>query len=652
FVEIDGVPAQKILDAHDVELPLTAERVDADALPSALAEVALYGFDLSQDIPLRAHLFQLNEQEHVLMLVLHHIAGDGGSFAPMARDVAHAYTARLEGRAPTWTPLPVQYADYTLWQHALLGSEDDPSSLLSQQFRYWKQRLDGVADCIALPTDRPRPTIASHRGRQVALHIDASLHSRLLRLAREHQATLFMVLQAGLAALLTRLGAGNDIAIGGAIAGRTDQALDELIGFFVNTLVLRTDTSGNPDFTQLLGQVRENALAAYAHQDAPFERLVELLNPARSTSHHPLFQVGIVLQNAEHAKLALPGLQLSVEPADFLTAKLDLLFNIVEAQADDGSPQGLHGFIEYATDLFDADTVEALTRRWVDLLDAIAAQPQLRIGEIELLNADERQQFLAWNASTKDVGEATLPELFERQVAATPDAIAAIFGENNLSYAQLNARANRLARLLIAQGIGPEDRVALALPRSLEMLVAMLGIVKTGAAYVPLDPAYPPERLAYMLDDARPVVLITNRETLQSLPDHPVSALLLDAPETVQAIAAQHTANPEQAQRRQPLRARNAAYVIYTSGSTGRPKGVVVTHAGITSLASGQIERFGVQPHSRVLQFASLSFDAAFSECCMTLLCGAALVLASKDQLLPGDALAGVIAKHQVTHVT
>ncbi|GLQ98963.1 hypothetical protein GCM10007863_33830 [Dyella mobilis] len=652
FAAVDGVPEQRILDMHAVDLSLAAEPVDADALADVLAEAAGHGFDLARETPLRARLFRLNEQEHVLMLVLHHIAGDGGSFAPMARDVARAYGARLAGQAPEWPSLPVQYADYTLWQHELLGREDDPQSLLSTQFNYWKQALRDLPECIALPTDRPRPAVSTHRGKQVALQLDADLHGRLLRLAKQQQGTLFMLLHAGLAALLTRLGAGHDIAIGGAIAGRTDQALDELIGFFVNTLVLRTDTAGNPRFSQLLQQVRETALAAYAHQDAPFERLVELLNPARSTSHHPLFQVGIVLQNAAQAKLELPGLQLSVEPADFLTAKLDLLFNIVEATDDDGTPQGLKGFVEYATDLFDAETVETLLRRWIALLDAVTVAPDTRIGDIDLLDTHEHRQLLVWSVSARDVAEATLPVLFERQVAATPDATAAACGDETLSYAQLNARANRLARALIARGIGPEDRIALAVPRSLAMPVAMLGILKAGAAYVPLDPAYPAERLAYMLNDACPALLLTDVDTLAQLPVQDIPTLLLDAADSVQWLAAQAPADLQQSERRRPLRTGHAAYVIYTSGSTGRPKGVMVTHAGVASLASGQIERFGVQPHSRVLQFASLSFDAAFSECCMALLSGAALVMAPKEALMPGDALIELAAKQRITHVT
>ncbi|QCW27254.1 hypothetical protein FE772_18070 [Lysobacter enzymogenes] len=390
FPDLDGAPCQQVIAAEDAGNVLEFVRVDARTLERELHARALHVFDLAAELPLRISVLSASEDEHVLLVVLHHIAGDGSSLAPLARDLGRAYAARLRGQTPEWAPLPVQYPDYTLWQQRLLGSEADADSLIAQQFDYWREQLAGLPERIELPTDRPRPAIASLRGRQCKLQIDASLHARLLSLAHQHEASLFMVLQAGLSALLHRLGAGEDIAVGSAIAGRNDQALDELVGFFVNTLVLRTDLSGRPDFATLLGRVRATALAAYTHQDAPFERLVELLNPVRSTAHHALFQVGLVLQNIEQAVLELPGLEVSDHPADFRTAKFDLFFSLNERHHADGAPAGMAGTLEYASDLFDESSVLGLWQRLLRLLDAACADPARRIADIDLLDADER----------------------------------------------------------------------------------------------------------------------------------------------------------------------------------------------------------------------------------------------------------------------
>ncbi|MEJ2767903.1 non-ribosomal peptide synthase/polyketide synthase [Mycetohabitans sp. B46] len=653
FQEINGVATQQIIAVEAASLTLETVQVTAETLSQRLAQAAVHSFDLSHEIPLRAWLFRLNAQEHVLLLLLHHIAGDGWSMAPLARDLGRAYAARLQGQTPAWAPLPVQYADYTLWQQAIFGDEHDPDSMIGRQFAYWERTLAGLPEHIALPVDRARPPVASYHGDYVAMRIDAALHGKLQALARAHEASLFMVLQAALAALLTRLGAGNDIPIGTAIAGRTDEALDELIGFFVNTLVLRTDTSGNPSFNALLKQARETCLAAYAHQDAPFEQLVERLNPTRSTAYHPLFQVSLVLQNTAVQPFELPGLRLVPEPIDTFTAKFDLFFSFDEVTSPDGSAQGLEGLIEYATDLFDRDTVDRLARRFIRLLEAIADAPAQPIGQIDLLEATERQQLLnGWNDTAQPIYEATLPALFEAQVAKAPDAIALIFEDQHISYAELNARANRLAHYLIAEGIGPEDIVAVALPRSPHMISTLLGILKAGAAYLPLDPEYPCERLAFMLTDAQPKRALTDTSSAKRLPDEYTAVLHLDNPAVCAALTQFSESNPSDSQRHRPLTARHPAYVIYTSGSTGKPKGVVVTHAGSHNLTAAQIKRFSLSPHSRVLQFASLSFDAAFWELCMSLLSGATLVLGRSEQLLPGDALAKLAADQAITHVT
>ncbi|MFE7532427.1 condensation domain-containing protein, partial [Kitasatospora sp. NPDC057542] len=591
FPEIDGVPCQRVLDLGAARPRIRVTKAAEAELPQQLAEVARLPFDLAEEPPLRAELFALAPDEHVLLLVVHHIAGDGWSTGPLSRDLAEAYAVRCQGREPGRTPLPVQYADYTLWQRRLLGDPTAPDSRFARQLTYWTAQLEGLPERIALPADRQRPAVASYRGDTLALELSPELHAGLVKLARHTGTSLFMVLQAGLAALYTRLGAGTDIPIGSPIAGRTDEALDDLVGFFVNTLVLRTDTSGDPAFSDLLGRVRDTALSAYAHQDVPFEHLVEVLNPSRSLSHHPLFQTILAVQNAPMGEFGLPGLRVSAFAVPTWTAKFDLGFNLSERFGPDGGPDGIVGVVEYATDLFERSTVEALVRRWTLLLEAVAADPDRPIGRIDLLDGDERYRLLErGNATAREVGAVPVPDAFAAQVAATPEEIALICGGVELTYRQLNARANRFAHALIARGVGPEQVVAVALPRSVESVVAVLGVLKAGAAYLPVDPGYPRARIAFMLEDARPSVVVDDPAMVAEVPDWP---------ETDPVVA---------------LDVRHPAYVIYTSGSTGRPKGVVVAHGGVASLVAGQIERFAIDPGSRVLQFASPSFDASVSE--------------------------------------
>src|SRR5580700_6568646 len=608
FPETGGIPRQVILEASAAGPRLEVESVSEAALAGALAGAARHGFDLSAQPPLRAHLFVLGDNEHVLLLLLHHIAGDGWSMAPLWRDLAGAYAARLEGKAPQLPALPVQYADYTLWQHEVLGREDDADSAISRQLGFWTSSLKDLPDQIELPSDRPRPAVASHRGDSIGLHIGADLHRGLLALARDGQASLFMVLQAALAALLTRLGASTDIAIGSPIAGRTDRALDELVGFFVNTLVLRTDTSGNPSFGDLVARVRATNLAAYGHQDLPFERLVEVLNPARSLSRHPLFQVMLALQNNAPVSLDLPGLSASLEPVATASAKFDLSLSFGEQRALDGTPKGIVGVLEYSTDLFERDSVEALGARLVRLLEAAVAEPERAIGRLDILSAEERHTILReWNATAQAIPFATVPELFAAQAARTPEAVAVVFEDQRLTYAQLDARANQLAHHLRSLGVGPEVVVGLCVERSLEMLVALLGILKAGGAYVPLDPAYPAERLAYMIEDglcvsaaSRPV-LVTLERSVGVLPASAAARadiLCLDREETG-AI----DAGPVD---RAGMSPDHLAYVVYTSGSTGRPKGVGMPHRPLVNLVTWQVATSGAR---RTLQLTTPSFD-------------------------------------------
>ncbi|MGW7276697.1 condensation domain-containing protein, partial [Streptomyces sp. NPDC054864] len=421
----DGQPYQQVVSLESVQLAFAVVDVDEAGLSDALRAEAAVGFDLAREFPLRARLFRLGQDEYVLMLVVHHIAADGWSMAPLARDLSVAYAARLEGGAPVWEPLSVQYADYTLWQQETLGSEDDSDSLIAAQLDYWAHTLTGIPEQLELPTDRPRPATASHEGDTVALHVPAEVHQRLLRLSQDHNASLFMTAQTALAVLLTRMGAGSDIPIGTPVAGRTDEALDELVGFFVNNLVLRTDTSGDPTFTELLQRVRERDLEAFAHQDVPFERLVEVINPQRSMSRHPLFQVMLAFHNNTQADLDLPGLEASPHNINTTAAKFDLTVNFTELRTPEGHPDGLAARIDYRTDLFDRQTVETLGTRLARILEAVVATPDAPIGTIDILDPTERHQLLAgWNDTVRDVPAVGLPALFEMQVARTPDAVA------------------------------------------------------------------------------------------------------------------------------------------------------------------------------------------------------------------------------------
>ena len=620
FPDTLGVPRQLILAASAARPVLEVKSATEAELGELLAAAAGLGFDLSSDLLLRAHLFVLGEREHVLLLVLHHITGDGWSWGPLARDLGRAYAARCRGSAPEFAALPVQYADYTLWQHEVLGEEGDPDSAIARQLAFWTRTLEGVPEQLELPTDRPRPAVASHRGDSVALTLGPELHRALVGLARDCGASLFMVLQAGVAALLTRLGAGTDIPIGSPIAGRTDGALDDLVGFFVNTLVLRTDTGGNPSFRDLIARVRATNLAAYNHQELPFERLVEVLNPARSLARHPLFQVMLAFQNNPPAGFELSGLTTAFEPVAASTAKFDLCVSLGEQRGRDGTPMGVHGVLEYATDLFDRATVEAMARRLVRLLEAALAAPDQAIGTLDILAPGERHTMLrAWNDTAHPVPVATLPELFAAQAARTPDATAVVFEDTALTYAELDARANQLAHHLQGLGVGPEVVVGLCVERSLEMVVALLGILKAGGAYLPLDPDYPQGRLAFMLADAGAAVLVTRTALRDRLPAAHDRIVCVDADGP--AIARHPTAAPALA-----LCPQNTAYVIYTSGSSGMPKGVAVTHGGDLNFVGARSETCAITSETRVLQFASPSFDAAVWEIFVALTSGAAVV--------------------------
>ncbi|MFI9631093.1 non-ribosomal peptide synthase/polyketide synthase [Nocardia sp. NPDC051929] len=614
----DG-PEQLVLPQSAPDLLVT--RVAETALVEQLRELAAAPFDLTTETPLRAALFAIDgapQAEYALALVLHHIAADGFSLGPLAEDLMTAYSARRAGAAPAWDPLPVQYADYTLWQADLADA--------GRQLDYWRGALDGLPEQLELPTDRPRPAISSHRGATYRLRIDSDLHSELGELARKRETTLFSTVHAALAVLLARLSGGADIAIGTPVAGRGDAALDRLVGMFVNTLVLRTAIDSRARFETVLDAVRDQDLDALSHADAPFERLVEMLAPTRARNRHPLFQVALTFQNFALPELELPDLRVRAQEFDAPVAEFDLQFTVLESNDPDGRADGMQIEIRYATDLFDAPSVAVLGRRFTQVLAAIAADPTVVVGDIQLLSAEEQHRALyEWPVGGPDVADATgsVAERFARAAALDPAAVAVRDGARSLAYAELDDWSNRLARRLIAAGVGPETLVAVALPRSAELVVALLAVLKAGGGYLPIDPAYPDDRIEYVLDDARPICAIAGAAT--ELPRGWFGGPVIDvaAPNLVEFGGEPVT----DVDRRAPLRSGHVAYVIYTSGSTGRPKGVVVPHRNVLRLLDNTRRRFGFGSADVWTLFHSYAFDFSVWEMWGPLLSGATVVV-------------------------
>ncbi|WP_446039161.1 amino acid adenylation domain-containing protein [Streptomyces sp. SID1121] len=610
------VPADEIR----VELPVTT--VTGETLDAALGAQAARSFDLESELPFRACLFDLGGDDAALLVVMHHIASDGWSTTPLLRDLTAAYTARTQGQAPGWEPLPVQYADYTLWQREVLAADGE------RQADFWRHTLDGLPDEATLPTDRARPAVASYRGTTHSAHVPAELHRALTRLARETGSTLFMVVQAAVATALSRSGAGEDIPLGAPIAGRSEQSLDDLVGFFVNTLVLRTDLSGDPSFRELLSRVRDTDLAAWAHQDLPFDQLVETLNPERSTARHPLFQVVLTLQEAVTPTLGLPGLAAESGFAPLEISKFDLTFSFHEHRTADGRPGGLDIRVEYATDLYDAGTVEAVTDRLVRLLGAAVENPELPVGELAFMSPGDRHRLLEeWHGTVTGSSGSNLAELFAAQAARTPDAVALTDGDRELTYAELDAVTNRLAHHLIGLGVRQESVVAVLMERSADLLTALLSVVKAGGVYAPLNHADPDGRLDQIIAETRAPVLITD----VPLSDHPIVAkttahvVVLDgtaAFDHLPATPPAYPAHPDQ-----------WVYVMYTSGSTGVPKGVTVTHRNVSDLAAQQV--FANENHRRVLFHSPHTFDASTYEMWVPWLNGGTIVVAPPGHLDP-----------------
>jgi amino acid adenylation domain-containing protein len=631
FPESGGEPCQVVLSAGPSLVPLDLVETDEGGARARIAELSARPFDLVGEPPLRAALFSLAPDDHLLALVLHHIAGDGLSMRPLTEDLTTAYRARAQGDAPDWSPLPVQYADYALWQHRHLGGPDTPGTPLYEQLAHWTAQLAGLPEEIALPADHSRPAHPTHRARTHTTHTDRAVHRQLTAHARAQQATLFHTVHAALAVLLTRNGAGTDLPIGTPTAGRTHRDLDHLIGFFINTLVLRTDTTGNPSHTELLRRTRDVGLAALSHQDLPFERLVEALNPARTPHRHPLFQTILTFNSATGAGAESTGADVESESA----AKFDLSFFVAEHQTADGAPGGLTVTIEYAADLFEPATVARLADQFQRILRDAAEHPDTRLHEIDLLVERERKAlFSDWNGPSRALPGLTLPELFDAQVARTPDATAVVCETGVLSYAQLGAAANRLARHLVALGAGPERLVALAVPRSVETLVAVLAVLKSGAAYLPIDLSHPSERIAHTLADARPLCVLTTVEAAAQLPVTDAAHLLFDEPDTVAVLAALPAHDLSDGDRSAPLSLRNPAYVIYTSGSTGRPKGVVVEHHSLDAYLAWAREVYG-SVAGRALVHSPVSFDLTVTGLFAPLTSGGTVQLIELDDRAP-----------------
>ncbi|WP_324190529.1 non-ribosomal peptide synthetase [Nocardia nova] len=653
YPETDGEPHQLILD----RAPITLEtgHPARDTLPQLLTEFVRRGFDVATQVPIRVALLDITTDtddtgQYMLVLVVHHIAGDGQSMGPLARDVMTAYAARHTGEPPQWQPLPVQYADFTLWQRRILGAAEDPTSLMSTQLDYWRTTLDRVPDLLDLPTDRPRPTVATLTGGRVPLDIPAPLHRQLQTLARDHGTSLFMVVHAALAVLLGRLADTDDIVIGTPVAGRGEPGLDDLVGMFVNTLALRTPIDRSEPFTQLLARTRDTDLRALDHADVPFERIVEELNPHRTTAAHPLFQVVLAFQNTGAIDIALPDVAVSRADVDTGTSQFDLQLVISDTSTETGAAQGLSGMMMYARDLFDPDTVTGFVQRLLRILDTVATSPDTPVGDIDWLHPREHHALLtSIGPRTAPAPESPLlPDVFADAVRRNPDGLAVRTGDTGLTYTELDRRSNRLARLLIEHGAGPEIPVLAATPRSAESVLIWWAVVKTGATYVPVDPAYPAHRIDHMITDSAAALGITVTTARPALPDT-ADWIILDAPETTAHLHTRPDSPLDDHDRLRPLRATDTAYVVFTSGSTGRPKGVAVTHTGIADLIATQRADYHIEPGSRFLHFASPSFDASLMEILFAT-AGAATLVIAPTGTYGGEDLADLLRTQHVTH--
>ncbi|GAA2973016.1 hypothetical protein JCM13580A_10670 [Streptomyces drozdowiczii] len=635
FTTVDGEPRQHVLPVADAHVPVRRREVTADELDGAMAGAARHVFDLRRELPVRASLFEVGDGSRVFFLLVHHIATDGRSTGVFFDDLSRAYAARSAGAdANVLEPLPVRYADYAVWQQRVLGASDDADSVLAQELAFWHKALEGLPEEHALNLDRPRPARASHRGGQVDVALGDDLFERVGELARAEGCTPFMVVHAALAAALTRLGAGTDLAIGSPVAGRTDEALRDLVGFFVNTLVLRTHTDGNPTFRELLDRVRTADLDAFAHQDAPFDLVLDALNPTRTLSRHPLFQICLTLESG-----GLPELRLGETRATAIpevtsgSAKFDLEFLL---RTEDG--QGMHGTVLYAEDLFDRSTVQRMVDVLATVLRQALADPDARLGELEVVSEDERQLLLGpWAGTTATIVDTSLVARFEDQVTRTPDAVALIDGEQRITYAELNATANRWARRLRERGLGRGDLAGILLERDATFAAALIAVLKTGAGHVLLDPDFPDERLRSAAAEAGISHLVTRAELAGRLPG--TWTTCTEGPDDM--------TDHDSGNLGTPIRPQDVACVMFTSGSTGRPKGILSSHRNLVSTVSAQsYGTFG--PDEVFLQCSPVSWDAFSLEFWGALLHGGTTVLQPGQKPEPA-VIAELSHRHGVT---
>ncbi|UNB53467.1 non-ribosomal peptide synthetase [Mycolicibacterium sp. YH-1] len=652
FAATEGVPHQVVVPADRADFGWQV--VDAfgwseDRLAEAVGTAVRHSFDLASEIPLRATLFRVDEDEHVLVMVVHHIAADGWSIAPLARDLGVAYISRCAGQTPSWAPLPVQYVDYTLWQREQLGDLSDPDSRISAQVAYWQDALAGMPERLELPTDRPYPPVADLRGASVSVEWSAQLQQQIARVAREHDATSFMVVQAALAVLLSKLSASSDVAVGFAIAGREDPALDELVGFFVNTLVLRVDLRGDLTVAELLAQVRQRSVAAFEHQDVPFEILVDRLNPTRSLAHHPLIQVMLGWQNFAGqdsgdpaAQSAMGDVQVRPLSADTESARMDLAFSLEERFAATGAPAGIKGSVEFRTDVYDTASVATLVERLTRIVAALTADPTESLSSLDVLDDDEHMrldEFSNRMALTKTGAGESIPQLFAAQVARTPDAVALSCDGNSLTYVELDSAANRLAHELAEHGAGPGQSVALLFDRCAEAIVSILAVLKTGAAYLPIDPAHPDARIEFMLTDAAPVAAVTTAELAERLSQCDITVIDFNDPRIdTQPSTTLPSPAPD-----------DLAHIIYTSGTTGTPKGVAVTHHNVVQLFDSLDIGVDLAPGQVWTQFHSYAFDFSVWEIWAALLHGGRLIVVPDSVARSAEEFHTLLVTEQVT---
>ena len=637
FAEIEGRPVQIVAPRLTLSIPVEdlsrlPEVERAERVKRTAARLREQPFDFVLGPLVGAALVRLAEEEYHFWFLMHHIVSDGWSIGVLLKELSAAYEAFAAGRRPELPKLPIQYADFAVWQRAWLQGET-----LGRQMKYWKERLGRKAPTLELPTDRPRPPVQSYRGASLTHLIDLRVTGRLKALARRESVTPYMFLLAVFKTLLWRYTRQDDIVVGTPVANRNRTELEPLVGFFVNTLVLRTDLSGDPTFRELLGRVRDVTLGAFAHQDVPFEKLVEELQPERDTSRTPLFQVMFSLQNAPLPPLRMGDIEISLLDDETEVSPFDLSFDVIE-RAD-----GLLCTLEYNTELFDGATVRRMLKHFAVLLDAAVTDPSASLGALPLLTDEERHQLLfQWNETRRDFPRnRCVHELFEEQAARAPEAVALVCGGERLTYEELNARANRLARHLRACGVDSEARVGILLERSVEMAVALLAILKAGGGYVAFDPSYPAERLRYMLEDSGVTLLLTQQNVMQN--DFQVRPIFLDAER--EAIAERDTQNVQSG-----ADPSNIVYLVYTSGSTGRPKGIVIEHRSLVNAAYGFINNHRMTERDRLLQFASLSFDVAAEEFFAAWLSGGCIVMRPEAVMSYAD-FVSLLQREEVTIV-